>query len=127
MIALTLLACWYWKKGTLFNKKWMMHLFVWAVLLPQIGNECGWFTAEIGRQPWVVYGLLKTSDALSKTVSANEVVFSLILFALVYALLLVLFLFLLNSKIQHGPETAGEDDELNDAFTKRDNPILKHH
>jgi cytochrome d ubiquinol oxidase subunit I len=126
MIALTLLACWYWKRGTLFNKKWLMWLFVWSVLLPQIANESGWFTAEIGRQPWVVYGLLRTSDALSKTVTANQVVFSLILFALVYALLLVLFLFLLNRKIQHGPETSMDDDDEMEAHTKRDNPILTH-
>src|ERR1700712_727350 len=122
MIALTLLACWYWKKGTLFDKKWLMYIFVWSVLLPQIGNECGWFTAEIGRQPWVVYGLLKTSDALSRTVTANQVVFSLILFALVYALLLVLFLFLLNRKIQHGPETTHDDDDELADNTKRNNP-----
>ncbi len=127
MIGMTLLACWYWKKGTLFDKKWLMWLFVWSVLLPQIGNECGWFTAEMGRQPWVVYGLLKTSDALSKTVTANQVLFSLILFALVYALLLVLFLFLLNRKIQHGPETgAHDDDEEQEANTKRNNPIITH-
>jgi cytochrome d ubiquinol oxidase subunit I len=127
MIGLTLLACWYWKKGNLFEKKWLLWLFVWAVLLPQIANECGWFTAEMGRQPWVVYGLLRTSDALSKTVTANQVVFSLILFALVYALLLVLFLFLLNRKIQHGPETgAHDDDEEQEANTKRNNPIITH-
>ena len=127
MIVLTLLACWYWKKGKLFNKKWLMWLFVWSVLLPQIANECGWFTAEMGRQPWVVYGLLKTSDALSKTVTANQVLFSLILFALVYALLLLLFLFLLNRKIQHGPETgAHDDDEEQEANTKRNNPIITH-
>jgi len=126
MIALTLLACWYWKKGTLFNKKWLMYVFVWSVLLPQIANECGWFTAEMGRQPWVVYGLLKTSDALSKTVTANQVVFSLILFAVVYAFLLLLFLFLLNRKIQHGPETAEDEDDEVHTHTKRDNPILSH-
>ena len=104
-----------------------MWLFVWSVLLPQIANECGWFTAEMGRQPWVVYGLLKTSDALSKTVTANQVLFSLILFALVYALLLLLFLFLLNRKIQHGPETgAHDDDEEQEANTKRNNPIITH-
>jgi cytochrome d ubiquinol oxidase subunit I len=126
MIFLTLLACWYWKKGNLFTKKWLMWLFVWSVLLPQIANECGWFTAEIGRQPWVVYGLLRTSDALSKTVTANQVVFSLILFALVYALLLVLFLFLMNRKIQHGPETTADDDDELEANTKRNNPIIRH-
>jgi cytochrome bd ubiquinol oxidase subunit I len=126
MIVLTLLACWYWKKGILFEKKWLMYVFVWSVLLPQIANQCGWFTAEMGRQPWVVYGLLKTSDALSKTVSANQVVFSLILFALVYALLLVLFLYLLNKKIQHGPDGTKGDEEESDVYTKRNNPMLRH-
>lgn len=58
----------------------------------------------MGRQPWVVYGLLRTSDALSKSVKANQVVFSLILFGLVYITLFVLFLYLLNKKIKHGPD-----------------------
>lgn len=57
----------------------------------------------MGRQPWVVYGLLRTSDALSRTVTANQVVFSLILFTLIYALLLILFIYMLNKKIVHGP------------------------
>lgn len=123
MIALCLLGCWFWKRNTLFEKKWLLRLFVWAVLLPQIANECGWFTAEMGRQPWVVYGLLKTSDALSKTVKANHVLFSLVLFTLVYALLLVLFLFLLNQKIKHGPE---DDPESNAGeHTKRGIPAIK--
>jgi len=124
MIVLSLLACWYWKKGNLFDKKWLMLVFVWAVLLPQVANQCGWFTAEMGRQPWVVYGLLKTSDALSRTVTANQVIFSLVLFALVYALLLVLFLFLLYRKIQHGPETGEDKDHDSDEFTKRNNPMF---
>ncbi|MEO6314959.1 MAG: cytochrome ubiquinol oxidase subunit I [Chitinophagaceae bacterium] len=124
MIGATLLACWYWKKGSLFNKKWLMWFFVWSVLLPQVANECGWFTAEMGRQPWVVYGLLRTSDALSKTVTANQVLFSLILFFLVYSLLLVLFLYLLNRKIQHGPETEEDDDHDLEANTKRNNPMI---
>ncbi len=124
MIVLSLLACWYWRKGTLFEKKWLMKIFVWSVLLPQIANQCGWFTAEMGRQPWVVYGLLKTSDALSKEVSANEIVFSLILFSIVYALLLVLFLYMLNRKIQHGPEMEEDADEETDINTRRNNPII---
>ena len=126
MIALTLLACWYWKRGVLFEKKWLMRFFVWSVLLPQVANQCGWFTAEMGRQPWVVYGLLKTSDALSRTVSAHQVVFSLILFALVYTLLLVLFLYLLNKKIQHGPETVKDEEDEGNVYTKRNNPVIGH-
>jgi cytochrome d ubiquinol oxidase subunit I len=75
-----------------------------SVLLPQIANQFGWFSAEIGRQPWIVYGLLRTSNALSKAVTANEILFSLILFTLIYILLFVLFIFLLDRKIKHGPE-----------------------
>ncbi len=119
MIFLTLLACWYWKKGKLFDKRWLMYVFVWAVLLPQVANQCGWFTAEMGRQPWVVYGLLRTSDALSKTVTAHQIVFSLILFTVVYAFLLAMFLFLLNRKIQHGPNSLDEADSERDLYSKR--------
>jgi len=125
MIVLTLLACWYWKKGVLFEKKWLMYVFVWSVLLPQVANQCGWFAAEMGRQPWVVYGLLRTSDALSKSVTANQVIFSLVLFTFVYTLLLALFLFILNRKIQHGPTSEHDEDTHNEEFTKRNSPLMK--
>ncbi|MEZ4799954.1 MAG: cytochrome ubiquinol oxidase subunit I [Flavobacteriales bacterium] len=104
LIALSLWGAYLWWKGKLFTNKKILLVFVWAVLLPQVANQSGWFAAEMGRQPWVVYGLLRTSDALSNTVKANQVWFSLIMFTAVYALLLVLFLYLLNKKITHGPE-----------------------
>ncbi len=103
MIALTLFACWKWYRGTLFDSPWLMALFAWSVFIPQVANQAGWYTAETGRQPWVVYGLLRTSDALSKSVTANQVIFSLVLFTAVYSLLFVLFIYLLNKKIKHGP------------------------
>ena len=109
MIGLTLLACWFWYKNTLYEKRWLMHLFMWSVLLPQLANQAGWFAAETGRQPWVVYGLLRTSDALSQAVKAEQVIFSLILFAVVYTLLFILFIYLLNKKIKHGPSHPEED------------------
>ncbi len=120
LIALTLLAGFYWWRGTLFNQRWLLKIFVVAVLLPQIANQAGWFAAEMGRQPWVVYGLLRTSDALSKAVTANQVLFSLILFSLVYLLLFFLFLYLLNKKIQHGPY----DTKLEDQRPRQSEPIL---
>jgi len=120
LIALTLLAGFYWWRGTLFNQRWLLKIFVVAVLLPQIANQAGWFAAEMGRQPWVVYGLLRTSDALSKAVTANQVLFSLILFSLVYLLLFFLFLYLLNKKIQHGPY----DTKLEDKRPRQSEPIL---
>jgi cytochrome d ubiquinol oxidase subunit I len=103
MIALTIYASFLWWKGKLFDKRWLLFTFVFAVLAPQIANQFGWYAAEMGRQPWVVYGLLRTSDALSEAVSANEVLFSLILFALIYAILFTLFIYLLNKKIKAGP------------------------
>ncbi|MEZ4983487.1 MAG: cytochrome ubiquinol oxidase subunit I [Saprospiraceae bacterium] len=110
LIGLTLFASWQWWRGKLFDQPWLLWVFVWAVLLPQIANQVGWFAAEMGRQPWVVYGLLRTSDALSKVVTANQVLFSLIMFTLVYVLLFGLFVYLLNKKIKHGPD----DSELQD-------------
>lgn len=105
LIALTLYASFQWWRGKLFQQRWLLWVFVFAVLLPNIANQIGWFTAEMGRQPWVVYGLLRTSDALSAAVKANQVVFSLILFALIYSLLFALFLYLLDKKIKAGPES----------------------
>jgi len=125
MIALSLLGSWFWWKKTLFGKRWLMWIFAFSVLLPQIGNQAGWFAAEMGRQPWVVYGMLKTSDALSKMVTANQIIFSLILFTLVYIVLFALFLFLLNKKIQHGPVDYGAREHIEEG-TKRDNPMLDH-
>jgi len=111
LIGLSLFAGFLWWRGKLFNYRWLMWVFVGAVFLPQIANQVGWFAAEMGRQPWVVYGLLKTSDALSMAVTANQILFSLILFFLVYLLLFVLFVYLLNKKIQHGPYDEKMEDK----------------
>ncbi len=110
LIALTLYAVWQWRRGRLFSQRWLLWVFVWSVILPQLANQAGWFAAEMGRQPWVVYGLLRTSDALSKAVTANQVWFSLIMFSLIYTLLFALFLYLLNKKIQHGPDELPQEE-----------------
>jgi cytochrome d ubiquinol oxidase subunit I len=111
LIGLTLLALFLWWKGKLFNQRWLMLIFSFSVILPQIANQVGWYSAEVGRQPWVVYGLLRTSDALSENVRAEQVVFSLILFTLVYMILFGLFIYLLNKKIQTGLEPHGTEKE----------------
>jgi cytochrome d ubiquinol oxidase subunit I len=110
LIVLTLYASWLMFRKKLFEKRWLLWLFVWAVLLPQIANQVGWYTAETGRQPWVVYGHLRTSDALSEAVKAEQVWFSLILFTIVYMLLFALFIYLLNNKIKHGPYDDKDDE-----------------
>jgi len=104
LIAISLLGIFFWWRGTLFKQRWMLWIFVFSVLLPQIANQIGWITAEVGRQPWIVYGLLRTSEGLSKAVDAGQVMFSLILFIIIYLGLFILFIYLLNEKIKHGPE-----------------------
>jgi cytochrome d ubiquinol oxidase subunit I len=103
LIALTFYASFLWWKGKLFDNKWLMWIFSFSVILPQIANQTGWFAAEMGRQPWIVYGHLRTSQGFSQEVSANQIIFSLIMFTVIYSLLLVLFLYSLNKKIKHGP------------------------
>lgn len=122
IIGLTLFAMILWWRGKLFNYRWVMVIFSFSVLLPQLGNQVGWFSAEMGRQPWVVYGLLRTSDALSKSVKSNQVMFSLILFTFIYTVLFALFIYLLNKKIQHGFEEIDLEDIP--SGSKRNNPIL---
>ena len=111
LIVLTLYASYLWWRGRLFEKRWLLWVFVFSVILPQLANQFGWYAAEMGRQPWVVYGLLRTSDALSAVVTANQVLFSLIMFTIIYVILFLLFIYLLNKKIQHGPK---DDDYVLD-------------
>lgn len=104
LIALTLYASFLYWRGTLFETKWILWIFSFSVILPQIANQVGWFAAEMGRQPWVVYGHLRTSDAFSQEVTSNQILFSLVFFTLIYFFLFVLFLYSLNKKIKHGPD-----------------------
>lgn len=103
LIGLTLYGSFLWWRGKLFETKWLLWIFSFSVILPQIANQVGWFAAEMGRQPWVVYGHLRTNEAFSQEVSSHQIVFSLIMFTVVYALLLVLFIYMVNKKIKHGP------------------------
>ena len=106
LILLAGLGFLYFWRGSLFEKRWMLWLLTFSVLGPQIANQTGWFAAEVGRQPWIVYGLLRTPAALSAVVRANTVLSAIILFSLVYVLLFAVFVYLLNDKIQHGPDAA---------------------
>jgi len=121
MIALTLFSSFKWYQGKLFKQRWLLWVFVFAVLLPQIANQVGWFAAEMGRQPWVVYGLLRTADALSQSVTASQVVFSLIMFAVIYLLLFLLFIYLLDKKIKKGPysEEAADRRPLQEGMAEK--------
>lgn len=124
LIGLSLWGAFLWWRGKLATpdcsaSRWFLRLAVPSVLLPQIANQAGWFTAEIGRQPWIVWGYLRTSDGLSAVVRAHQVLASLIGFGLIYLLLFVLFIYLLNKKIQHGPEALEESESLPENWLKK--------
>jgi len=103
MALFTLLAFYHLWRGTLFEKTWLLWGLVLTVLGPQIGNQAGWVSAEMGRYPWIVQGHLRISEGLSKAVTANHVLFSMIMFGIVYTFLFIMFIYLLNEKIKHGP------------------------
>ena len=92
-------------RGKLSGSRRYLRLLLWSIPLPLLACELGWIVAEVGRQPWVVYRILKTADALSTNVSGGEVLFSIIAFGLVYLALGALYVFLLVRKIKRGPET----------------------
>lgn len=104
LIAISCLGLLFWWRKTLFDRRRFLWLLVASVLLPQVANQVGWITAEVGRQPYTVYGLLKTSESLSQVVTRGQVMISIIAFGLIYLMLFVLFIYLLNEKIQAGPD-----------------------
>ena len=126
-IVLTLLASFLRWRGTLFEHRWLLRVFVFAVIGPIIANEAGWAAAEVGRQPWIVHpgvvrdaagevafdqagmvrykleeGLL-TRNGVSESVKGGEVLASIVMFSVIYALLFAVWIYVLNDKIQHGP------------------------
>jgi cytochrome bd ubiquinol oxidase subunit I len=104
LLLISILGAISWLRGTLFQSRWLLWICVFAVILPQLANQLGWLSAEVGRQPWIVYGLMRTKDGLSNVVGRGEVLASLILFCFVYLLLFVLFIYLLDHKIKKGPD-----------------------
>lgn len=103
-IGLMLLAAWLLRKNKLYENKLVLKAFLYSIPLPLVAIQFGWIAAEVGRQPWIVYNILRTSDAISVTVPAGDILFSLILFGLIYLLLGSLYIYLLVKKIKHGPE-----------------------
>ena len=92
-------------KGWLFGPKWKWYLWVimFAAPFPYIATTAGWMTAELGRQPWLVYGLFRTADGISPLVHSGNVLFTFIGFLGMYFLLGILFLFLFTETVSHGP------------------------
>jgi cytochrome d ubiquinol oxidase subunit I len=103
LIALALLCAWSLWRGRLFENRALLWALMLALPFPYIATTAGWMTAELGRQPWLIYGVLRTSQGFSSRVSAGNGLFTLIGFMGLYLILGVLFLFLAHREIEHGP------------------------
>jgi cytochrome d ubiquinol oxidase subunit I len=103
-IAIMVIAALLLWRGKLFESRWLLWILLLALPFPYIANTAGWITAEIGRQPWLVYSLMRTMDGYSKMVSAGNGMFTLLGFMGMYTVLGILFLFLVRREIEHGPE-----------------------
>ncbi|MGH8085769.1 MAG: cytochrome ubiquinol oxidase subunit I [Lysobacter sp.] len=104
MLLLTLASAWAWWRGWLFESKWLLN--GWRLLSPAgfIALLAGWYVVEIGRQPWVVYGLLRTSEAVSPNITAAAVMGSLITFAIAYAVIFGAGIWYLIGLVRKGPQ-----------------------
>jgi cytochrome bd ubiquinol oxidase subunit I len=90
-------------RGRLASHRWLLWMLLLAFPFPYIANTAGWMTAELGRQPWLVYGLLRTADGASPTVHGGTALFTLLGFCGLYTVLGLLFVFLVGREIAHGP------------------------
>ena len=97
---LSILLLW---RDKLFQVRWLLWVIMLCLPFPYIANTAGWLTAEVGRQPWLVYGLMRTAVGYSSNVSAGNGLFTLLGFMGLYALLAIFFLFLVHREIEHGP------------------------
>ena len=102
-IAITVLAVLLLWRGRLFQSRWLLWILMLSAPFPYIANTAGWITAEVGRQPWLVYGLMRTQEGFSPTVSSGNVMFTLLGFMGLYFVLGILFFYLIWREIEHGP------------------------
>jgi cytochrome d ubiquinol oxidase subunit I len=96
------------RSGTLESKRRLLSLLVWSPILPMLAIQLGWAAAEVGRQPWIVWGELRTVDAISKAVPAGEILTTLVLFVIFYTLIYVAWARIVAGFIKRGPVVSKE-------------------
>jgi cytochrome d ubiquinol oxidase subunit I len=102
MLALALYGLWKASKNRVAESPRYLKYMIWAIALPYIANSTGWIFTEVARQPWIVFGLQKTADAVSPSVGGGEVLFSLVAFTLIYAVLMAADIVLLRKYARAG-------------------------
>jgi cytochrome d ubiquinol oxidase subunit I len=105
-IALMGAAAWKVFRGTLYTSRPLLWLLMLAFPFPYIATTAGWMTAELGRQPWLIYGMQRTRDGTSHLVSGGNVAFSSLGFMGLYFVMGILFLYLVGREIERGPQPA---------------------
>lgn len=103
-IALGIFGAWCLFRGNLWQRRWLLGIFVLSGPAGFVATLAGWFVTETGRQPWIIYGLMKTSDGLSN-VPASSVLVSLVAFMVVYALMFIAFIYYASALVRKGPES----------------------
>src|SRR5205085_9801031 len=102
VMAASVLLLW---TGRLYRARWLLWILMLSSPFPFIANTAGWITAEIGRQPWVIYHLMRTDQGYSHTVSAGDGLFTLLGFMGMYTILGIVYLLLQWHEVQHGPRS----------------------
>ena len=116
-IAIMVVAAFLLWRRRLYGARWMLWILMLAIPFPFIANTAGWFTAELGRQPWLAYGLFRTSEGVSPLVSSGSVLFTLIGFAGMYLIMGLLYIVLMVREVDHGPEAESEMLESPESLT----------
>jgi cytochrome d ubiquinol oxidase subunit I len=107
-VAIMVVALFLLLRGGLFKARWMLWILMLAAPFPYIANTAGWMSAELGRQPWLVYGLMRTENGYSKLISSGNGMFTLLGFMGIYMVLGIVFLFLIKREIERGPVAGGD-------------------
>jgi len=116
-IAIMVVAAFLLWRRKLYQSRWMLWILMLAIPFPFIANTAGWFVAELGRQPWLAYGLFRTSEGVSPLLSSGSVLFTLIGFAGMYLIMGLLYIVLMVREVDHGPEAESETLESPEGLT----------
>jgi cytochrome d ubiquinol oxidase subunit I len=106
------------KRKKLLESKKFLRLLFWFIPLPVLACQFGWFAAEVGRQPWTVYNLLRTSESFSATVPNGQVWFTLILFTVIYLIMTFVYIYLMMKELKHGITPQNEIASTSDSKGK---------
>ena len=109
LVLIPLLGLYYYKSKRLDQKTWFLKILLWTIPIPYIANTVGWYMAEAGRMPWIVYGLQKVEAGVSTSVSALSILITFVGFTLIYTALAVADVYLLLKYIKKGPEDPSSD------------------